>query len=108
MTTRRKPQQRSNLRARPHDRLLGSHPPATGAKVEARIDRRAVDRFGWEGGAFVLGVARLSADAASLLTLRRLRLGRLDDVGGRRLGGGRGILPRRGELLLKTRDRRLE
>src|SRR4051794_20650352 len=26
MTTRRKPQQRSNLRAGPHDRLLGSHP----------------------------------------------------------------------------------
>jgi hypothetical protein len=40
-----------------------------------------------------------------LLTLRRVRLGRLDDVGGRRLGRGRGILPRRGELCLKPRDR---
>ena len=32
----------------------------------------------------------------------------LDDVGGRRLGRGRGILPRRGELLLETSNGALE
>ncbi len=66
--------------------------PATGTEIEAIVDRRAVDRLRGEGGAFVLGVTRLSADTALLLTFRRLRLGRLDDVRGRWLGGGRGIL----------------
>ncbi len=68
----------------------------------------AVDQFRREGGAFVLGVTGLPADAVPLLALRRCRLGRLDDVGGRRLGRGRGILPRRGELLLETSDGALE
>ena len=77
--------------------------PAKGTKIEAIVDRRTVDRFGREGGEFVLGVTRLSPDASSLLTLRRVRLGRLDDVGGRWLRGGRGILPR-GELRFETRN----
>ena len=38
----------------------------------------------------------------------RWRFGRLDDVGGRGLGGGRGILARRGELRLQLRDGALE
>ena len=58
---------------------------ATGTEIEAIVDRRAVDRFRREGSAFVLGVTGLSADVASILALWRLRLGRLDDVGGRRL-----------------------
>src|SRR5208282_4456833 len=82
--------------------------PAPGAKIEAMVERIAVDQFRREGGAFVLGVTGLPADAAPLLALRRCRLGRLDDVGGRRLGRGRGILPRRGELLLETSDGALE
>ena len=81
---------------------------ATGTEIEAIVDRRTVDRFRREGIAFVLGVTRLSADAASILTLRRLRLGRLDDVGGRRLGGGRGVLPCGGKLRLETCDDGLE
>jgi hypothetical protein len=43
---------------------------ATGTEIEPIVDRRAVDQFWWEGGAFVLGVTRLSADVASFLTLR--------------------------------------
>src|SRR5208282_1131107 len=82
--------------------------PAPGAKIEAMVERIAVDQFRREGGAFVLGVTGLPADAAPLLALRRCRLGRLDDVGGRRLGRGRGILPRSGELLLETSDGALE
>ena len=81
---------------------------APGTEIEAMIERPAVDRLGREGVSLVLGVSGLATDPASLLTLRRRRLGRLDDVGGRGLGGGRGILPRRGELLLETRDGGLE
>ena len=39
---------------------------------------------------------------------RRWRLGRLDDVGGRGLGGGRGVLACRGELLAELGDDLLE
>jgi len=60
----------------------------TGTEIEVIVDRRAVDQFRREGSAFVLGVTRLSADAASILTLRRFRLGRLDDIGRRGLRGG--------------------
>src|SRR5438067_13778409 len=81
---------------------------ATGTEIEAIVDRLAVDRFRGESGALMFGVTRLSADPASILTLRWRWLGRLDDVGGRRLGGSRGILPRRGELLLEKSDRGLE
>src|SRR3954454_2625491 len=92
-----------------HDRRHGLQMiPATGTKIEAIVDRRTVDRSGREGGAVVLGVARLAPDAAPLLTLRRVRLGRLDDVGGRWLRGGRGILAGRGQLRLETRDGSLE
>jgi hypothetical protein len=92
-----------------HDRGHGFQVmPAPGAKIEAMVERIAVDQFRREGGAFVLGVTGLPAVAAPLLALRRCRFGRLDDVGGRRLGRGRGILPRRGELLLETSDGALE
>src|SRR4051794_25385843 len=78
-----------------------------GAAVEAMIERAAVEGLGREGGAFVLGMAGLPADATPVLALRR-RLGRLDDVGGRWLGGGRGVLARRGELLAELSDDLLE
>src|SRR5205823_1448842 len=79
-----------------------------GAAVEAMIEGPAGDGLGREGGPLVLGVAGLAADAASVLASGRWRLGWLDDVGGRRLGGGRGILPRRGELLAQLDDELLE
>ena len=92
-----------------HDRGHGFQVmPAPGAKIKAMVERIAVDQFRREGGAFVLWVTGLPADAAPLLALRRCRFGRLDDVGGRRLGRGRGILPRRGELLLETSNGALE
>ena len=92
-----------------HDRGHGFQVmPAPGAMIKAMVERIAVDQFRREGGAFVLWVTGLPADAAPLLALRRCRFGRLDDVGGRRLGRGRGILPRRGELLLETSNGALE
>src|SRR4051794_19821109 len=75
-----------------------------GAAVEAMIEGAAVDSLGREGGALVLGMAGLAADAASVLAFRRRRLGRLDDVGGGGLGGGRGVLACRGELLTRLGD----
>ena len=54
--------------------------PAPGAKIEAMVERIAVDQFRREGGAFVLGVTGLPADAAPLLALRRCRLGRLETM----------------------------
>ena len=92
-----------------HDRGHGLQVmPTPWAKIEAMVERIAVDQFRREVGAFVLGVTRLPADAASLLALRRGWFGRLDDVRRRWLGRGRGILPRRGELLLETSDSGLE
>ena len=44
------------------------------------VERIAVDQFRREGGAFVLGVTGLPADAAPLLALRRCWFGRLGDV----------------------------
>src|SRR3954471_9659420 len=81
---------------------------ARGAGVEAMIEGPAVDGLGREGDAFVLGMAGLAADAALFLALRWWRLGRLDDVGGGWLGGGRGVLTRRGELLAQSGDELLE
>jgi hypothetical protein len=72
------------------------------------IEGPGVDGLGREGGSLVLGMAGLPADAASVLALRRWRLGRLDDVGGRGLGGGRGVLACRGELLAQLGDDLLE
>jgi hypothetical protein len=80
---------------------------AAGAGVEAMIEGSAVDGFGREGDTLVLGMAGLPADSASILALRR-RLGRLDEVGGRGFGGGRGVLARRGELLAQLGDDLLE
>ena len=44
------------------------------------IEGPTVDGLGREGGALVLGMAGLPADAAPVPALRRRRLGRLDDV----------------------------
>jgi hypothetical protein len=49
--------------------------PAPGALIEAIVARIAVDRFRREGLAFVLGMTGLPTDPASLLALRRCRLG---------------------------------
>src|SRR3954452_22241521 len=68
------------------------------------IEGPTVDGLGREGGAFVLGMAGLPADAAPVVALRRRRLGRLDDVGRGGLGGGRGVLARRGELPAQLGD----
>ena len=81
---------------------------AAGAEVDAMVEGPAVDGFGPEGGAFVFGMAGLSADAAFVLALRWRRLGWLDDVGRGRLGGGRGVLASRGELLGQLGDDLLE
>jgi hypothetical protein len=70
--------------------------------------RSAVDLFRWEQDPLVFGVSGLSTDAALVLALRRWRLGRLDDIGGRGLGRRRGILARRSELRLQLRDGALE
>src|SRR5512135_2948381 len=66
--------------------------PARGAGVEVMIEEPGVDRFGRERGPLVLGVSGLSADAASVLALRRWWLGRLDDVRRGGLGRIRGVL----------------
>jgi hypothetical protein len=61
---------------------------AAGAGVEAMVEGAAVDDLGREGGPLVFGRTGLSADASFVLALGRWRLGWLDDVGGRGLGGG--------------------
>ena len=66
------------------------------------------EHLGREGDPLVRGVSRLAAGLAPLLAGWRLRLGGLDDVGGGRLGGVRGILAGRGELLLQLVDGGLE
>jgi hypothetical protein len=72
---------------------------ATRARV---IIEGLIDQFLRKQSAFVLGMARLTP----LRTTRLLLiggLGRLDDVGGRRLGRSRGVLARAGQLFLETR-----
>ena len=81
---------------------------ATRAEVQEVIVRSAVDLFRWEQDTLVFGVSGLSTDAALVLALRRWRLGRLDDIRGRGLGGGRGVLPRCGELCLQLGEGNLE
>ena len=77
---------------------------AAGTKIDPIIERPVVDGLGRERISFVFGVSGLTTDLALSLTFGRRRLGRLDDVGGGRLGRCRGILPRRRELLLERRD----
>ena len=72
------------------------------------IEGPGVDGLGREGDAFVLGMPGLLARLTSVLAFGRWRLGRLDDVGGRGLGGGRGVLACRGELLAQLGDDLLE
>ena len=75
-----------------HPRRNGEGGPqvmrARGAEFEAVIEGPGVDRLGREGGTFVLGMSGLSADSALVLALWRWGLGRLDEIGGRGLGGG--------------------
>jgi hypothetical protein len=81
---------------------------AARAEVDAMVEGSTVDGLGREGGPLVLGMAGLAADAAFVLAFWRWRLGGLDDVGGRGLGGVRGVLACRGELLGQLGDDLLE
>ena len=81
---------------------------ALGAKIDTLIERPGVDGLKRERFPFVFGVSGLANDLALGLTIGGRRLGRLDDVGRRGLGRGRGILPRRRELLLESSNRGLE
>ena len=81
---------------------------APGTKIDTMIERPVVDGFGRERIPFVFRVSGLATDLALSLTIGGRRLGRLDDVRRRGLGGCRGILPRRRELLLEFRDSGLE
>ena len=67
------------------------------------IERPGVDGLGWERIPFVFRVSGLATDFAFCLPFWGRRLGRLDDVGRRRLGRRRGILAGRRELLLEPR-----
>src|SRR5205823_3267445 len=61
-----------------------------------------IDLLGWEQGPFVLGMSGLPAALPLVLTGWRRWRWWLDDVGGRRLGGSRGVLAGGGELLLEA------
>ena len=83
-------------------------PSAAGAGVQEVVRGGGGEHLGWEQLALVRGMSRLAAGLAPVLAGGRLRLGRLDDVRGGGLGGGRGILAGRGELLLQLLDGGLE
>jgi len=80
----------------------------TGTEVDAMIEEPGVYGFGREWIPLVFWVPGLATDRTPFLALRERRLGRFDDIGRRRLGRSRGILLRRGELLLKSSDKGLE
>src|ERR1700689_4243538 len=65
---------------------------AVRAKLRDVVVRRSRELRERDQTPFVFGVSGLSADVAVVLSGRRLGFGRLDDVGGGRLGGGRGVL----------------
>src|SRR3954468_5913450 len=73
-------------------------PAAVGADLHEVVMGRGVEPCRRDAESLVLGVPRLAAGVAPLLARGRRGLGRLDDVGGGRLGGGRGVLARGGEL----------
>jgi hypothetical protein len=79
-------------------------PSARRAAVQEVIVNFFRKKFGREEGALVGDVSGLSAGLTSVLAWRRLRPGRLADVRGGRLGGGRRVLACRGELLLQLGD----
>jgi hypothetical protein len=81
---------------------------AIGTEIDTMIEKPVVDGFGREWVPFVFRVSGLATDLALGLTIGWWRLGRLDDVRRRGLGRGRGILPRRRELLLELSDNGLE
>ena len=74
------------------------------AKVDVMIEESAVYGFGRKRFTFVLGVSWLATDGTPILAFRERRLGRLDDVRGRGLGGRGRILACRGELFLQLQD----
>jgi hypothetical protein len=94
-----------------HDGLVVGHvqvPPARGAGVQEVVGGRGSEHLGWKQLALMCRMSGLAAGLAPLLAGGRRRLGGLDDIGGRRLGGVRGILASRGELFLQTLDGGLE
>src|SRR4051794_39700903 len=64
--------------------------------------KEMIDLLVREQGAFVLGMARLTADFAFVLASRQRRGRRLDDVRRGGLGGSRGVFACGGEQLLQT------
>jgi len=66
------------------------------------VREEEVDLVVGEQGAFVFGMARLTADIAFVLAGWERRWGWLDDVRRRRLGGSRGVLASSGEFLFET------
>ena len=81
---------------------------AAGAGVQEVVGGLRSEHLGRERHPLVRGVSRLAAGLAPRLTGWRLRLGGLDDVGGRRLGRVGGVLEGRGQLLLQLLDGGLE
>ena len=79
---------------------------AVGTGIEF-VGLKTRNLLGREGFACVLVVAGLAADG-TCLAVGSLGGLWLDDVGGRRLGRGRGILSRCGKLHLETRNRGLK
>jgi hypothetical protein len=75
---------------------------AAGAGVQ-RVDEEGLHLLAREGSAFVFRMPGLAAALAPVLTGWTRRWWRLDEVGGGRLGGSRGILAGSGQLLLQTR-----
>ena len=81
---------------------------AVRAKLRDVVVRRSRELLERDQTPFVFGVSGLSADVAVVLSGRRLGFGRLDDVGGGRLGGGRGVLAGSRQLRLELCDGGLE
>jgi hypothetical protein len=82
--------------------------PAPRAKFDVMIEESAVYGFGRKRFTFVLGVSWLATDGTPVLAFRERRLGRLDDVRGRGLGGRRRILACRSKLFLQLQDEGLK
>ena len=96
-----------------HSRLNRRHgsrsrPPNARTKIEPIVDKRAVDRFRWEGVAFVPRVTRLSRRCVVVPDPPATPAGRLDDVRRRRLGEVEESLPRTAQVALETCDRGLK
>ena len=84
--------------------FLAQGAAAIGTAVEGVFGKEG-DLIAWEEGTSMPGVSRLSTGRTRPVILAEWGPGGLNDVRGRGLGGGRGILARRGQLLLKAGNR---